>query len=62
MDMDDVRGIGTLLVMIAFLAVCVWAYSSKQKDRFDEAANLPFADEDLDEKDKKPGDSKVEND
>ncbi len=62
MDMDDVRGIGTLLVMIAFLAVCVWAYSSKQKDRFDEAANLPFADEDSDEEDKKPGDSKVEKD
>jgi cytochrome c oxidase cbb3-type subunit 4 len=24
----------------------VWAYSRKQKKSFDEAANLPFADED----------------
>ncbi len=46
MDINDLRGITTLLVMIAFLSVCVWAYSSKRKDRFDEAANLPFSDDD----------------
>ncbi|EGG98153.1 Cytochrome c oxidase subunit CcoQ [gamma proteobacterium IMCC2047] len=46
MDATDLRGITTLLVMIAFLGVCYWAYSSKQKKRFDEAAQLPFADDD----------------
>ena len=46
MDINDLRGIQTLLVMIAFLSVCAWAYSSKRKDRFEEAANLPFSDED----------------
>ena len=46
MDATDLRGIPTLLVMIAFLGVCYWAYSSKQKKRFDEAAQLPFADDD----------------
>ena len=59
MDMDDIRGITTLLVMLAFLGVCFWAYSSKQKDRFDEAANLPFADED--DQDVNPRDSEAEN-
>lgn len=46
MDSTDLRGITTLLVMVAFLGICYWAYSSKQKKRFDEAANLPFADDD----------------
>lgn len=45
MDMNDLRGITTLLVMIAFIGVCAWAYSSKRKKHFEEAANLPFADE-----------------
>ena len=46
MDINTLRGIGTLLVMFAFLGVCWWAFSKRQKERFDEAANLPFADED----------------
>lgn len=46
MDINDLRGIATLLVMIAFIGVCVWAYSSKRKRRFEEAAMLPFSDED----------------
>lgn len=50
MDATDLRGITTLLVMIAFLGICYWAYSSKQKKRFDEAAQLPFADEDNNDK------------
>jgi len=41
------RGITTLLVMISFLGICFWAYSAKSKKRFDEAANLPFADDDI---------------
>jgi len=31
--------------MIAFLGVCWWAYGPKRKHQFDEAAQLPFADE-----------------
>ena len=46
MDINLLRGIGTILAMIAFLSVCAWAYSGRQKARFDEAANLPFADDD----------------
>lgn len=46
MDVNDIRGIAIVLVMIAFFGVCLWAYSSKNKKRFEEAEQLPFADED----------------
>ncbi len=45
MDFNDLRGIGTLFVMITFISICVWAYNPKRKKRFDEAAQLPFSDE-----------------
>lgn len=45
MDINTLRGISTIFVMIAFLGVCWWAFSPKRKKRFDDAANLPFADE-----------------
>lgn len=47
MDINDLRGLSTILVMVAFIGVCIWAYSRKRRKRFEEAANLPFADEDL---------------
>lgn len=47
MDINTLRGIATLLVMIAFIGVCLWAYSSRRKTGFDEAANLPFADDEM---------------
>ncbi|WP_428239871.1 cbb3-type cytochrome oxidase subunit 3 [Gynuella sp.] len=45
MDINDLRGLATVTTMIGFIAVVAWAYSSKRKSSFDEAANLPFADE-----------------
>lgn len=39
------NGIGTVLAFAAFIAICLWAYSPKQKKRFEEAALLPFDDE-----------------
>ncbi len=45
MDINDLRGLATVFTMIAFIGVVVWAYSSKRKSRFDEAAHLPFDDE-----------------
>lgn len=38
-------GILTTACFLAFIGVVFWAYSSKQKKRFDEASKLPFADE-----------------
>ena len=45
MNVHTLEGIGTILTMIAFLGICVWAYSGRRKAQFDEAANLPFADD-----------------
>jgi cytochrome c oxidase cbb3-type subunit IV len=45
-DLSDLRTILTTLSFIAFLGVVIWAYNSKQKARFDDAANLPFVDDD----------------
>lgn len=47
MDINDLRGLSTLFMMISFLGLCAWAYSKNRKSAFDEAANIPFADEEL---------------
>jgi cytochrome c oxidase cbb3-type subunit 4 len=47
MDPGVLRGIGTLVLMMSFVALCVWAYSPRRKDRFDRAARLPLADDDV---------------
>ena len=52
MDINTWRGISTVLALIAFVGVWIWAWSSKRKPSFDEAANLPFADDTLDERSK----------
>jgi len=45
MDINDFRAWHTVVLMIAFLGIVWWAYSRRRKKSFDEAANLPFADE-----------------
>lgn len=45
MDINTVRGLITLVVMVTFIGVWAWAWSRKRKKDFDEAANLPFRDE-----------------
>jgi cytochrome c oxidase cbb3-type subunit 4 len=45
MDLNDIRAWHTAILMIAFIGIIFWAYSKRRKSSFDEAANLPFADE-----------------
>lgn len=45
MDMGLFRGIVTLVLLVAFCGLVVWAWSSKRKADFDEAAKLPLEDE-----------------
>ena len=45
MDIGTIRGLGTILVMVGFLGVLLWAYGGKRKARFDADALLPFADD-----------------
>ena len=47
MDINDLRGISTALLMVSFIGLWIWAWSKKRKKAFDEAANLPFADEEM---------------
>lgn len=39
------NGIITAACLFAFIGVVIWAYSSKQKARFEEASKLPFVDD-----------------
>ena len=50
MDINDLRGLSTAFLMVTFIGMCFWAYSRKRKKSFDEAANLPFADEELNQR------------
>ena len=45
MDVNDLRAAITLLSFVAFIGVIAWAWSRRNKKRFDEAADLPFADD-----------------
>lgn len=46
MDYGTLHGIITIIVMLTFVGIFAWAYSSRRKKQFDEAANLVFADDD----------------
>lgn len=43
--LSDVRSIATLVCMMTFIGIVIWAYSARRQPDFDEAAMLPFADE-----------------
>jgi len=47
MSFTFLQSIWTIVVMITFLGIVVWAYSGKRKAAFDEAARLPFEDDQL---------------
>jgi cytochrome c oxidase cbb3-type subunit 4 len=47
MDINDARSILTVLSFACFVGIALWAYSGRNKARFDEAANLPFDDDEL---------------
>ena len=46
------QSIWTIVVMITFLGIVAWAFSSKRKSAFDEAARLPFEDDQLNDNNK----------
>lgn len=45
MDINDFRAWHTVVMLITFIGIIIWAYSKKRTTSFNEAANLPFADE-----------------
>ena len=50
----DMRSAVTVISMATFIGIVIWAYSSSRKADFDEAARLPFADDDLNKKEGAP--------
>ncbi|MDT0581457.1 MULTISPECIES: CcoQ/FixQ family Cbb3-type cytochrome c oxidase assembly chaperone [Alteromonadaceae] len=57
MDQGTIGTIFTVVVFVVFVGVCLWAFSSRNKKSFDEAANLVFDDEEKKELNKKDQES-----
>ena len=48
MDFTLIQSLWSIVILVTFIGIVLWAYSSKRKNTFDEAARLPFDDEELD--------------
>jgi cytochrome c oxidase cbb3-type subunit 4 len=46
MDGNLIQVIWTLVVVVLFVGIVIWAWSGKRKQAFDEAANIPFNEDD----------------
>ena len=58
MDYGTLRGVITIVVMVTFVGIFAWAYSSSRKKQFDDAANLVFSDDEKASVSKDSGDKK----
>lgn len=58
MDYGTFQGILTIIVMLTFIGIFAWAYSSRRQKAFDEAANLIFSDEEIDKISNDSGENK----
>lgn len=45
MDINDLRSLTTVLMLVIFIGVVWWAYSARTKASFEEAARLPLDDD-----------------
>ena len=48
MDVNTLRGVIAIVSLAVFLGIVWYAYGRGRRKRFDEAAHLPFADDELD--------------
>lgn len=39
---DILSGLITLLLIVIFIGICLWAYSGKRREDFQEASQLPL--------------------
>jgi len=46
MDYPLIQSVWTLVVLVLFVGIVIWAWSGKRKQDFDEAANIPFNEDD----------------
>lgn len=45
MDLNDLRSVATVLLLLAFIGIAVWAWSARRKSDFDDAARVPLLDD-----------------
>ncbi|MEZ5643582.1 MAG: cbb3-type cytochrome c oxidase subunit 3 [Burkholderiaceae bacterium] len=45
MDVNDLRSIVTVVSLLTFVGIVVWAWSKRNQADFEEAAQLPFKDD-----------------
>lgn len=45
MNMNLWRGIFTVIALMAFIGLCIWVYAPKNRQRFKQDGNIPFADQ-----------------
>jgi cytochrome c oxidase cbb3-type subunit IV len=45
MDIGTLRGLLTLALFVAFIALVIWAYSKRRKTDFDKLARMPLEDD-----------------
>lgn len=45
LDVNDLRSIVTVVSLLVFLGICAWAWSRSNRERFNEAAQVPFQSE-----------------
>ncbi|MFJ2364706.1 cbb3-type cytochrome oxidase subunit 3 [Pseudomonas sp. NPDC087697] len=45
MSTGMIRGLGTVVVFVAFVGLALWVFNGKRSSEFAEARLLPFADE-----------------
>ena len=46
MDVNDLRTVLLVLGFVSFVGIVLWAYSKRRRNDFDEAARLPFSEDD----------------
>jgi len=47
MDVQWLHSLHTVLAFVTFVVIGLWAWSARNRARFDEAARLPFLDDDM---------------
>lgn len=59
--LTQIQVIWTVVVMIVFLSIVIWAWSGRRKESFDEAANIPLEEENFLQEEIKTTEVKKEN-
>ena len=59
--LTQIQVVWTVVVMIIFLAIVIWAWSGHRKESFNDAANIPLEEENFLEEENLAADNNKEN-